>query len=147
MFGHALPLSKFDFQPLFLTSSENLLASTELLVQAIDENIDLVIEQYTEVISMGFEQVKTQIPQLVGSILEAISSRLPETKTPEHREALVQAALKLVEKFAEDNSGETVKKMVTQILSNVKGIWSSLDQSGKQMVALVYLASAKGNDE
>ena len=147
MFDHALPLSKFYFQPLFLTSSENLLASTELLVQAIDENIDLVIEQYTAVISMGFEQVKTQIPQLVGSILEAISSRLPETKTPEHREALVQAALKLVEKFAEDNSGETVKKMVTQILSNVKGIWSSLDQSGKQMVALVYLASAKGNDE
>ena len=123
------------------------MASTELLVQAIDENIDLVIEQYTEVISTGFEQVKTQIPQLVGSILEAISSRLPETKTPEHREALVQAALKLVEKFAEDNSGETVRKMVTQILSNVKGIWSSLDQSGKQMVALVYLASAKGNDE
>ena len=123
------------------------MASTELLVQAIDENIDLVIEQYTEVISTGFEQVKTQIPQLVRSILEAISSRLPETKTPEHREALVQAALKLVEKFAEDNSGETVKKMVTQILSNVKGIWSSLDQSGKEMVALVYLASAEGNDE
>ena len=123
------------------------MASTELLVQAIDENIDLVIEQYTEVISTGFEQVKTQIPQLVRSILEAISSRLPETKTPEHREAFVQAALKLVEKFAEDNSGETVKKMVTQILSNVKGIWSSLDQSGKEMVALVYLASAEGNDE
>ena len=72
----------------------------------------------------------------------------PETfqKDQERLEDIVKTSLKLLIEFLKNNSNKTFEKMVTDVFSQLQGIWNSLDKSAKQFVVLAISEFAK-NDE